>query len=101
MASRLNISVSDDMRKWLEEQAKMSGIPMSSFATMLLNEARRYRDMTGITDKILLFMNTLSADEREAFFSGRKKADELPGFVVLPDELQEEIKRGSKGKKGG
>ena len=37
MAQRMNVSISDDMREWLETESKRLSIPMSSLIIMALN----------------------------------------------------------------
>lgn len=37
MAQRMNISISDDMREWLEKESKRLSVPMSSLIIMALN----------------------------------------------------------------
>lgn len=41
MPKRINISLSDDFYLWLSTQAKENGIPVSAYATMLLNQAKK------------------------------------------------------------
>lgn len=96
LSSRLNISVSDDLRAWLEGQSKLCGIPMSAVATMLLNEARRNRELQGMSDSILLFLNSLTPEQKNLFFSGKKKPEEFPAYDVLLDELKAELKKAPK-----
>lgn len=88
MSSRLNISVSDDLRMWLEKQAESSGISMSAFATMLLNEARRNRELQFLSNDMMKFFGSLTPIEREGLFSGRKKVEDLTGRESEVEKLK-------------
>lgn len=48
--TRLNISLSSDMREWLEAESKRLGIPMSSLVIMALNTYITQQKTVQLTD---------------------------------------------------
>lgn len=48
MSKRINISLSDDYHEWLVSQAKENGLSVSSYATMLLTQAKKNIENTEV-----------------------------------------------------
>lgn len=93
MSKRINITLSDDFMVWLESESEKAGIPLATFATLLLNESKRNRELLGMSDAILLFMQSLTEDERKLLFTGKKKLDEFSSFNALPERLKAEFEK--------
>lgn len=78
MSKRINIGISDEFHSWLVAQAKESGIPVSSYATMLLNQARRDLEAKELTQVYMrqfakLPPNLLSAELTRVAFDDSKQ----------------------------
>lgn len=91
MSKKIQVTVSDDLYKWLQEEAEYRGSKVSTLVTFLLGESRR-NDLTRNSMYMMMQrINTLTPEQFVTLMTKNNKKSVIDNILTpFDEELDEE-----------